>query len=113
MAQIKFLDLDAVKPDTDYVISLNGTRHTMVQLTVANFLTNIRTASKPTDSLETQFAKITAAILRSFPTITKEEFEALTFDQLNQLREFAFKANGQTATEEEIEADAKTAGNPL
>lgn len=97
MTQI--LNLDKLETRKDKVVILNGKEHIMKTLTVKDYIEQMKSASK-IDTLTkdvdmnsaNEILDITIeALSKCFPTIQREEFEALTFEQLTAMRELTEK----------------------
>jgi hypothetical protein len=103
------LDLDAIVPEKDVVLKLDGKEHALVPVTVDNFVKNMKTMEKlGTGALDTEKEKnmIVEMLEQVFPSVEKGRFGRLTMQQLNQLLTFARSNSG----EEEVATEAQ--GNP-
>lgn len=112
MTKTMFLDLDAVKPEVDVSIKINGTTHNLVPPSVEDFLENtkmIQAAATQTD-LQAQFDMTIKMLIRAFPTLPEKDLRGLTLPQLNRLIEFAQEHSGEKKVSGEMEAAA--AENP-
>lgn len=104
----KFLDLDSVTPEAEFVLKLNGKDHPLKTATVRTFVDNMKDIeSLALDATVVQEIEISVKIIkRAFPTITDEELDELTLDQVKAISEYALGANG-----EKVEAQAGDEGN--
>lgn len=84
----RFLDLDKIMPESVASLTLNGTKHTMKEMTVADFVWAQEATSKENLSAEEQTKLFLEVLLRSWPTIKREELEELPPAKLNALLEF-------------------------
>lgn len=103
------LDLDAIVPEKDVVLKLDGKEHPLVPVTVDNFVKNIQTMEKlGTGQLDMATEKnvIVEMLEQVFPSVEKGRFGKLSMLQLNQLLTFARSNSG----EEEVSKEAE--GNP-
>lgn len=108
----KVINLDKLETKKDRAVILNGKEHVMATLTVKDYIHQLKQQaeidklSKEVDGgagLEAadKIMEVTIEALgKLFPTIMREELEALTMEQLTAMRELA---------EEEVEKDAPEA----
>lgn len=109
MSKKVVLDLDAIVPEKDVVLKLDGKEHPLVPVTVDNFVRNMKTMQKlGTGTLDTEEEKnvIVAMLSQVFPSVPEGRFGKLSMPQLNQLLTFARSNSG----EEEVATEAQ--GNP-
>lgn len=109
----QYLDLDAVLADEpEVVVKLNGKEHKLAPLSVKGFVENVKQAQAlPTEpSIDQEVDMMVAVLLRSFPTMSRDELLKLNFSHLNRIVEFSQNATGQAAVEQEAAKDA--AENP-
>lgn len=87
---VHYIDLDKIV-SKKATIRLNGTDHSIVAPTVEIFLANIASVKgmSETPSVEEEMEVAVEVLLRSFPTVKKEEFYALGLEQLQALQNFA------------------------
>jgi hypothetical protein len=110
-SNIKLLDLDdIVAPEV--VVKLKGKEHRLAPLTVKLFIENTKLiqAMGTTGSIDDEIGIARAMLRGVFPTLSVEDFDELSLDQMNALIDFAMKANGQKDMEEKVGAEAE--GNP-
>lgn len=93
----KFLDLDAVAKEAEFVVKLNGNNHSLKLATVETFVTNMKEIEKlgMAPSAEAEFEAVVGIVMRSFPTIPENEIRALNVLQIKALSDFAMTANGE------------------
>lgn len=95
----KIVNLDQLSTKRDKVVVLGGEEHVMATLTVKDYIEQMK-STKEIDTLMNEgeeslegaekIMEITIkALMKLFPTITKEQFEALNMDQLTAIRELA------------------------
>ena len=109
----KYLDLDSVLADEpEVVVKLNGKEHKLAPLSVSGFVENVKQAqalpNEPT--IDQEVDMMIDVLLRSFPSMQREELLKLSFAHLNRIVEFSQNATGQAAVEQEAAKDA--AENP-
>lgn len=94
----KILNLDKIETKRDKVIILGGVEHVMKALTVKDYINQMKASAELNtlalheDNLEDaeRVMDLTIdALVKLFPTITREQFEALTMEQLTAIRELA------------------------
>jgi hypothetical protein len=117
MSQPNFIDLDTVSPAM-VEIGLDGKTHAMKQLSLKDFIENMRILSdiekrradgKPVDPLE-EIEIVAKMLVRSFPTISEERLMQLTLPQLTKLREIVEKASEASADSPALQEAAAAAG---
>jgi hypothetical protein len=109
--QIKFLDLDEVKPAIDLTVRLGGVDHKLKPISVEDFVANTQDQRKlsSASSLEEEVDVVLRMLVRSFPTMNIEDLRKVDLAKLWKLLEFANETNGS----KEIEAETKESGeNP-
>lgn len=96
----QFLDVDAIAPKVKKVISIHGRRHEFQTPRVKDFIRDItrvremREKYGDADKLdEGQAAELMVAALKesvkhAFPTVTDEDLDELSFEQLTAIRNF-------------------------
>lgn len=94
----KIINLDQLATKRDKVVVLGGEEHVMKTLTVKDYVQQMKASSqiselvKEEDSIESaeRIMELTIeALMKVFPTITKDQFESLNMDQLTAIRELA------------------------
>jgi hypothetical protein len=95
----KIINLDQLQTKRDKVVILGGAEHVMVNLTVKDYVHQLKQqaemeklATAPDSDPESadRVVELTVDILHKlFPTITKEQLEGLNLDQLNAMRSLA------------------------
>jgi len=96
---MKIVNLDKIVTKRERVIILNSKEHVMHVPTVQDYIEQMKKADEiqslanvETPSIDTarQVLELTIqTLMKSFPTITEDEFRSLNMDQLNALREFS------------------------
>lgn len=119
MSKVTILDLDAVIPEREVVVKLDGKDHKLVPVTLEDYLKNTKlirdlaTGGEDVD-FQKEFDIAIDMVDRAFPSITKDRLQKLTLIQLNKLAEFARGADGtEVAKDAEVqaaEANPPTAG---
>lgn len=105
---LNFIDLDSIVPENEVVVKLGDVRHTLVPITVEDFVANskaIMNYAKGDKTIEDELTLVTGMLLRAFPTMTQEMLNKLDLIKLNKLSEFAQKHNGQKKVEEQAAAE--------
>lgn len=108
----RFLDLDAIVPDTSLGVKIGGVSYEMSPLNIGDFVKNLKAARLNESNPEKQITSVKEILKRSFKTITDEVLDTLNFPQLLALKDYVQKHNGQTETEAAAEADAVAANPP-
>lgn len=111
---MKVLNLDKVKTRRDIVIVLGGVEHSMKSPTVKDYIEQMKRAESISklseeNSLESasKMMELTIDTLRqSFPTVTRDDFESLTVEQLEALRELAEGSSEDEAPKDDEEGEA-------
>lgn len=102
----KIINLDQLATKRDKVVVLGGEEHVMKTLTVKDYVQQMKASSqiselvKQEDSIESaeRIMELTIeALMKVFPTITKDQFEGLNMDQLTAIRELAEDYAGEDA----------------
>lgn len=90
----KILDLDQLVPVTR-AVTLKGERHEMKQLTVEDFLKNVKLFTQLSESqnVDEQFTLMVEVISKAFPSMKVEDVKSLTLPQLNALAKFVEEAD--------------------
>jgi hypothetical protein len=117
---VTIIDLDAVVPQREVVVKLDGKEHKLAAITLEDYLLNtkliqqIAAGQGPETDLEKEFEVALDMVGRAFPTIGADRLRKLTLDQLNKLSDVARGNDGtQVAKQEEektAEANPTTAG---
>lgn len=107
----KIINLDQLQTKRDKVVILGGVEHVMATLTVKDYINQLKA--------QTEIEKLTAnveedaqsadriieltieALMKLFPTITKDQFESLNVDQLHAVRQLADAYTAEDAPEAE------------
>lgn len=107
---MKFLDLDAVHSDVEFTIKLKGKEHKLREATVEDFIVNAKAIENLTmNASPTKELEITMQMVkRSFPTVSDEDLNGLTFSQLKAIADYAREANGEVAEKQD---EAESEGN--
>lgn len=105
----KYLDLDSLVGEIEFVVKLNGHEHRLKEASVGDFIANTKQLQAMDGKLtvEDELTQLMAMILRSFPTMKQADLTSLTVVQLNKLVETAFEINGQTKTSENVKSEAE------
>jgi hypothetical protein len=112
---MKILNLDKIVSKRDTVIILDGVEHAMHVPTVKDYVDQMRKAEEITaagsmdnpDTAVRMFDLTIETLMKSFPTIKREQFESLTLDQLTSIRELAEDATSNEMDSEEGGATGK------
>lgn len=110
--EVKFLDLDSLASDIAVTILINGNKHEMAEMTVADFVWAQKVAGEQekldADNLkEEDYTRIMGRMIdmldRQFPSCPREEIAALSITKLTALIKFTGQlgAEGATAAIEE------------
>lgn len=107
----KIVNLDQLVTKRDKVVVLNGKEHEMKTLTVKDYVLQMKAASQinemvkagdeSIESAERVIELTVEALMKVFPTITKDEFEALNMEQLTAIRGLAEDFAAEDAPEPE------------
>lgn len=113
----KIVNLDSLETKRDKVVILGGVEHVMKTLTVKDYIEQMKSSHElnklaASEQLDEQgserIMEITIeALMKIFPTISKEQFESLNMDQLNAIRELAEDIANEDAPEAESKGEAK------
>lgn len=108
-----FLDLDAVAPEIDLTVKLNGKKHKLKPLSVEDFIKNTKdqAALGASTQVEDEVNLVLRMLTRSFPTMTEDELRQVPLNKLWKLLEFARDNGGASKVEEETKAET-AAENP-
>jgi hypothetical protein len=95
----RIVNLDQLETKRDKVVVLGGVEHVMKTLTVKDYIHQLKaqaeieklaTSEEATIESADRLIEVTIdALVQLFPTITREQFEALTMEQLNAIRGLA------------------------
>lgn len=111
----KVLNLDKIETKRDKVIILGGVEHVMKTLTVKEYIDQMKAGaeistlndSDDISSADRILELSINALMKAFPTITREQFEALNIDQLTAIRELVDDvADKELETEDTGEGEA-------
>lgn len=114
----KILNLDKIETKREKAIILGGVEHVMKTFTVKEYIYHMKEAAKLSkldenniDSLDQGLAATVSILMNAFPTVTKEQFDALTMDQLDAIRELV---DDQTEEDlgQEPEGEAEAVESP-
>jgi len=116
--EARFLDLDALAPAIDVSITLNGEKHVMAEMSVADFVWAQKMAGeqeklKEEDLTDEDYSRILGSMVdvldRQFPTCPREEIAELPIVKLTALIQFTGQlgAEGATAAIEEAADEGK------
>lgn len=100
---MKIINIDALKPEATIVIKSNGKDHEMATLSVGGFLANLQDIERisakqsPAEELDATLD----VILRSFPTLTREEIKAWPLAAIAQIYEVAQNGGNDVGVEDE------------
>jgi hypothetical protein len=110
-----YLDLDAIVPEKDVVVKLDGQDHKLEPVTVEQFISNIQVMEKLGSgnlNVEDEKNLIVDMLLQVFPTIKRERLNSLKLMQLNAMIDFAREHGGENKVKNEATEEAREAGNP-
>lgn len=104
-----FLDLDAIAPEVEMTVRLNGQEHHLKPLSVEDFIKNTKDQASlgASGNVEDELNLVLRMLLRAFPTMNEEELRAVPLTKLWKLLEFAKENNGSTKIENEVEEEKK------
>lgn len=110
----KFLDLDAIQPETIYTLKLNGKEHEMHEPSLGGYIESLqKIESMGLDATPTQELELTIEmILRAFPTLTRKDLEKLTISQVRQIGDYTLQASGQAEKAEDKDGESKEGNAP-
>lgn len=114
----KILNLDKIVTKNDKVIELNGKEHVMKTFTVKEYIYHMREAqaliktgeNDMVDTIENGFEATIKILCNAFPTIKKEEFEALTVGQLDAIMAFIEDKNNEDLEESNNKGETPATG---
>lgn len=104
----KIVNLDKLATKRDKVVVLGGVEHPMKNLTVQDYVQQMKATQEIQNMVEEDNGIETTekimnltiqALMFLFPTITKEQFESLNMDQLSAIRQLADEYTGEDAPE--------------
>ena len=113
MSQTRYLDLDAIPDEFAFTVKLNGKEHRVEASSVDDFIANARliqslgVSADPAEEMEGSI-KI---LMRALPTADEGELRKLKLYQLDAIREFVMKANGELPDTGDVAADEDAEGN--
>jgi hypothetical protein len=110
---MKIVNLDKVQTRRDVAIVLDGVEHVMKSPTVKDYIDQMKRAEEigklqqdeTLDSASRMMELTIDTLMKSFPTVTKEQFESLTIEQLEALRTLT-----EDASTEEAPTEGEAAG---
>lgn len=108
-----YIDLDAVKPDKEIVVKLDGVDHPVEPITVEQFVENMQTMERlGLGNLSAKEEKdlMVQMLVQTLPSIGADRLNKLQLIQLNALIEFTRKYNGETKVADEVKKE--TTENP-
>jgi hypothetical protein len=107
----KIINLDQLETRKDKAVILKGQEHIMKTLTVKDYILQLKTqqeieklSQSPEQTVETadRLIELTVdALSQLFPTIAREDLEALNMDQLNAMRALAEDYTNEEAPQAE------------
>ena len=104
--EARFLDLDALAPEVAVSIRINGNKHKMAEMSVADFvwaqkLTGEQAKLDPENMKETDYEGIMASMVdvldRQFPSCPREEIASLPITKLTALIQFTGQLGAEGA----------------
>ncbi|WP_456868330.1 hypothetical protein [Galbibacter sp. BG1] len=106
---MNYLDLDAVAPEAEFTLKLNGKKHALKVATVETFIQNMQDLeSLSINANAAEELKVALAIVkRAFPTIPDEDLNNLTVLQVKAIADYAMQANGEKVEKIEEGAEGK------
>ena len=96
--EVQFLDLDALTPDVSITIKINGEKHEMAEMTVADFVWAQKLSAEQAkidpnnvsdDDYEALMESMVDVLDHQFPTCPREDIAALSIGKLTKLVKFA------------------------
>jgi hypothetical protein len=105
---MKVLNLDKIVTRKDVVIVLDGAEHIMKSPTVKDYIDQIKKAEEITKLSEIESIESASKVLdltietlmKSFPTIKREQLENLSMEQLEAIRELVESSSNDDAPSE-------------
>jgi hypothetical protein len=107
----KIINLDQLETKRDKVVILGGVEHVMKTLTVKDYIYQLKAGTEieklanngePTPETADRMIELTVdALATLFPTIRRDQLEALNMDQLNAMRQLAEDYSAEDAPEGE------------
>lgn len=100
-----YLDLDAVLPEVELVVKLNGKEHRLKPLSVEDFVRNMKdqaALAASSGDVETEIDTVIKMLARAFPTMQAADLKKVELNKLWKLLEFARENNGSKAAEGEL-----------
>jgi non-homologous end joining protein Ku len=95
----KIINLDQLATKRDKVVVLGGVEHVMATLTVKDYVQQMKSSTKINEILKQEEADLEStemvmnltieALMKLFPSITKDQFESLNMEQLTAIRELS------------------------
>jgi hypothetical protein len=111
----KILNLDTIQTKRDKAIILGGVEHVMKTLTVKEYIYHMKQAETLSklgeDSIDTLSAGLAATVnilTNAFPTVLREQFEDLSMEQLEAIRELVDSSNDEVV--EDTDKSGETEG---
>jgi len=104
--EARFLDLDALAPEVAVSILINGNKHEMAEMSVADFvwaqkLSGEQSKLDPSDMDNEGYEKVMQSMIevlsRQFPTCPRKEIEALPIVKLTALIKFTGQLGAEGA----------------
>lgn len=112
---MKVVNLDKVVTKNERIIILNGKEHRMHSPTVQDYIEQMKSADELAALAQVEDADIDTArkvleltiktLMKSFPTITEEEFRNLSMEQLEALRALSEDASSEEAPQGEDQGE--------
>lgn len=92
----KLLNLDELPTAADVAIVLNGRRHVMKPMTLGDFIRQQKAAEalKGQNNVAAEIDTLIGVVVTAFPTLPRDEVEALDLGRLNAIFDF-LGAQGQ------------------
>lgn len=107
----KIINLDQLATKRDKVVVLGGVEHVMKTLTVKDYVQQMKASGQISEILKGDDTSLEntevvmnltiEALMKLFPTITKDQFESLNMDQLTAIRELSEDYAAEDAPEPE------------
>jgi hypothetical protein len=110
---MKVVNLDQIVTNKERAIILGGVEHVMHTPTVEDYIEQMKRAEKieklggesELDTASKMLELTIETLLKSFPTVTEEQFRKLTMAQLSAIRMLAEDASSEDAGEGEAQGE--------
>lgn len=113
----KIVNLDQLETRRDKVIILGGVEHVMKTLTIKEYIEQMKASTEinqmaldnSMENAEKIFSLSIEALMKAFPTVTKDQFNSLNLDQITAIRNLV-EAENEGELEDVTEASGEELG---